>query len=227
VHNPAVLALVLLVVSIGLTDSLNPTTVAPALFLATERHGAATRIASFTLGVFAVSLVGGLLVVIGPGQLLLHALPHPGPRAKHIAELVGGAGLLALAVALWLGRHHVTRRISSSTKGGRGIGATFLLGAGIMAVELPTAFPYFAAIAAIVASDVALSAQILLLVLFNVAFVVPLLAILAIRVVAGERASRTLERLGGWLRRQAASFVAVLLGLLGAVAVAIGLVGLV
>jgi len=221
-----VLTLTLLVVSIGLTDSLNPTTVAPAVFLATERH-AATRIASFTLGVFAVSFTGGLLVVIGPGQLLLDALPHPGPHAKHIAELIGGAILLALAVALWVGRHHVAKRISRSTKRGGGIGAAFGLGAGIMAVELPTALPYFAAIAAIVASDAALSAQVLLLLVFNVAFVTPLLAILAIRTLAGDRASRTLERLGGWLRRQAATFVAALLGLLGAAAIAVGMIGLI
>ena len=221
------LALTLLVLSIGLTDSLNPTTVAPAVFLATERHPA-TRIASFTLGVFAVSFAGGLLVVIGPGQLLLDALPHPGPNAKHIEELISGAILLALAVALWVGRHQVAKRISSSTKRrAGGIGAAFVLGAGIMAVELPTALPYFAAIAAIVASDAALSAQILLLLVFNVAFVTPLLAILAIRTLAGDRASRTLERLGGWLRRQAATFVAALLGLLGAAAIAVGMIGLI
>ena len=126
-----------------------------------------------------------------------------------------------------MGRRHVAKRISRSTKRGGGIGAAFGLGAGIMAVELPTALPYFAAIAAIVASDAALSAQVLLLLVFNVAFVTPLLAILAIRTLAGDRASRTLERLGGWLRRQAATFVAALLGLLGAAAIAVGMIGLI
>ena len=54
-----------------------------------------------------------------------------------------------------------------------------LLGATITAVELPTAFPYFAAIAAIVGSGVGPARQVILLLLFNVCFVLPLLVIVA------------------------------------------------
>ena len=52
------LRLIGLVISIGLADSLNPTTIAPALYLATADH-ARTRLIEFTLGVFAVYLIGG------------------------------------------------------------------------------------------------------------------------------------------------------------------------
>ena len=47
------LRLIGLVISIGIADSLNPTTIAPALYLATAEH-ARGRLIQFTAGVFAV-----------------------------------------------------------------------------------------------------------------------------------------------------------------------------
>jgi cytochrome c biogenesis protein CcdA len=101
------------------------------------------------------------------------------------------------------------------------------LGAGIMAVELPTALPYFAAIAAIVASHLHLAIQIALLVLYNVAFVAPLLALLAARQLAGERAVARLDGIGRWLRERGAMLLAGLFALCGVVVGAVGIAGLV
>jgi len=60
----------LLVASIGAADSLNPSTVGPALLLATA-HKPVQALASFTAGVFLVPFVAGALVILGPGELLL------------------------------------------------------------------------------------------------------------------------------------------------------------
>ena len=57
-----------IVISIGLADSLNPTTIAPALYLASGERPR-ERVTEFTLAVFAVYLVGGLMIALGPGQL--------------------------------------------------------------------------------------------------------------------------------------------------------------
>ena len=51
--------------------------------------------------------------------------------------------------------------------------SSWVLGASITAVELPTAFPYFAAIAAIVGANVGPVRAVSLLFLFNVCFVLP------------------------------------------------------
>lgn len=56
--------------------------------------------------------------------------------------------------------------------------------------------PYFAVIAAIVASSASVPLEIGLLALYNVAFVLPLLTILVVLLVAGERADRWLEKAG-------------------------------
>jgi cytochrome c biogenesis protein CcdA len=217
-----VLALLLLVVSVGLADAINPTTLAPALLLATAPEGA-KAVGRFTLGVFAVSLAGGLVLLLGPGQLILSALPHPSAHTKAVAEVVGGVLLLGLATLTWIHRDRIASRLAKedddskpSDRGALG------LGAGVMAIELPTALPYFAAIAAILASPFALGAQIALVVLYNVAFVAPLLALVVARRLAGEEAAARLERVGAWLRLRAPAVVAALLALLGVVVGAVG-----
>ena len=95
-----------------------------------------------------------------------------------------------------------------------------------MVVELPTAFPYFAAIAAIVASGRGDLAQFLLLVLFNVAFVVPLLGILGVRALAGERGRRRLEAWRARLDRRAGELIPAVLAVIAAVLLLVGGVGL-
>jgi cytochrome c biogenesis protein CcdA len=215
-----VLALILLVISVGLADSINPTTLAPAFLMATAPDGA-KAVARFTLGVFAVSLAGGLVLLLGPGQLILSALPHPGAHAKAVAETVGGALLLALATLTWIHRDRIASRLSKEHDEPSDRGA-LALGAGLMAIELPTALPYFAAIAAVLASPFSLGAQIALVVLYNVAFIAPLLVLLVARELAGEKAAARLERLGAWLRLRAPAAIAVLLALLGLVVGAVG-----
>ena len=105
---------------------------------------------------------------------------------------------------------------------GRGLA----LGAGISLVELPTAFPYFTAIAAIVASDQAVPQQIGLLVLFNMAFVLPVLAILLVVLAFGSRADRVLGRASDWLQREWPVLLAVLGLVVGVAILSVGVLGL-
>jgi cytochrome c biogenesis protein CcdA len=95
-----------------------------------------------------------------------------------------------------------------------------------MAVELPTALPYFAAIAAILASKFSLATQIVLVVVYNVAFVAPLIALILVREFAGEKASARIEQVGAWLRVKGPVVIAALLALLGVVVAVVGLVHL-
>jgi cytochrome c biogenesis protein CcdA len=184
------LRVTILVITIGLADSLNPTTIAPALYLAAGRD-ARRQVGQFTLGVFAVYLLGGLIIALGPGQLLLSLVPHPDREDRYVIETVVGVALIVTAAFLWGYRHRLIRRKVPVPKSeGR---SSAILGATITAVELPTAFPYFAAIAAVVGSGLGLLRQVVLLVLFNVCFVLPLLAIFATVALAGDRAKARLE----------------------------------
>jgi cytochrome c biogenesis protein CcdA len=193
-----VIRLISIVASIGIADSLNPTTIAPALYLASH-HAPRREVARFTLGVFLVYLLGGAVIALGPGQLLLSLLPHVNHRVTHVVEVLVGVAMVGGSLLLWRRRGDLSRR-KLPTPGGSAHSST-LLGATIMAFELPTAFPYFGAIAAIISSGLGPARQMVLLVLFNLCFVAPLLIIVATLWLAGERAAEILERWRDFLQR--------------------------
>jgi cytochrome c biogenesis protein CcdA len=218
------LSLIVLVLSVGLADSLNPSTVGPALYLAASGNRV-LKVTQFTVGVFGVNLLAGVLLTIGPGRLLLSLVPHPRGTVKHVIELVAGLVLLVAAVALWQSRRNLAHRQLPMSSGAGG--SALVAGASIAAVELPTAAPYFAAIAAILASSATLVQEIVLVVLFNLAFVLPLLAIIAVLLLAGQRANDWLEAGADWLQRRWPVILATLLLLVGAVLTVLGGAGLI
>ena len=201
------------VITIGLADSLNPTTIAPALYLATEEEPL-SRVTEFTVAVFIVYLAGGVLIALGPGQLLLSLVPKPSHEARYILEILAGAAMLVATVLLWTHRDRLARRPPPEMKAeGK---SSAILGATITAVELPTAFPYFAAIAAIVGSGVDPARQVSLLVLFNLCFVLPLVVIAGTLLLTGARQilQRRWPLLLAGLALLAGTFV-ILLGITG------------
>lgn len=183
--------LIAVVISIGIADSLNPTTVGPALILATGERPR-RRVLEFTLGVVAVELAGGLAIVLGPGRLLVGLIPRPHHIASHIVECAVGLAMLVGAALLWRHRGRLTRVDHLSVRVQRLSGAT--LGAVIAALELPTAFPYFAAISAILVSHTGIVGKVLLVALFNLCFVFPLLVVAATLWLAGSHAEPMLAR---------------------------------
>jgi cytochrome c biogenesis protein CcdA len=219
------LRLIGLAVSIGLADSLNPTTIAPALYLASGQRGRARRnVAEFTFGVFAVYLIGGAVIALGPGQLLLALIPKPGREARLILETVVGAALIAGSLVLWHHRDRVAeRKLPQPKSEGR---SSAILGATITAIELPTAFPYFAVIAAIVGSGIDPARQLLVLLLFNLCFIAPLLGILATLTFAGSHADRLLAIGRNFLQRNWPLILSGLMFLAGLFVVLLGVTGL-
>ncbi len=213
-----------LVISVGLADSMNPSTIVPALYLATGEC-AKRDLIQFTLGVGGTYLVGGILLVVGPGEALLALVPHPGATARYILEIVAGVVVLAGGVVLLLRRHRLTDRQLPQPKPGR-TNSAFLLGAGIMAVELPTAFPYFAVVAAVVGSGLNIGGRILLIVIFNVCFVLPLLGILATVVFAGDQAGPILIRGRNFLQRRWPILLAILALVAGVFVTVLGVTGI-
>jgi cytochrome c biogenesis protein CcdA len=212
-----------LVISIGLADSLNPTTIAPALYLAAGDR-ARRQVAQFTAAVFAVYLVGGLAVALGPGQLLLAIVPKPGRHLGYVLEIVAGVAMLAGAALLWGYRNRLAGS-SAPEINPRGRSSA-ILGATITAVELPTAFPYFAAIAAVVGADVGVARTIFLLVVFNVCFVAPLLVIMGVLTFAGPDAQIVLTRGREWLEARWPTVLAVLALVAGVIVTLLGVTGL-
>lgn len=212
-----------LVITVGLADCMNPSTIAPALYLATGQS-AKRDLVQFILGSAGIYLVGGALIVVGPGQALLALVPHPAALTRYILETIAGTVVLIGGLILWRRRHRLgTRPLPAPRTGGRG---PFVLGATIMLVELPTAFPYFAVIAAVVGSGVNVGGQLVLIVIYNVCFALPLLAILATVVFAGDRAGPLLARGRDFLQRRWPVLLAGLLIVAGAFVTVLGVTGI-
>jgi len=211
-----------IVITIGLADSLNPSTIAPALYLSAQPKGR-NALAQFTAGVFIVYFLGGLLIALGPGRLVLALVPHPSIVVWHVLEVLAGVALWVVAALLWVHRERLgQKQLPTFSSKGR---ASWLLGATITAVELPTAFPYFAAIAAIVASPFGVLQEIFLIFVFNVCFVLPQLVMISALTVAGDRAEIQLLRVSAFLQRRWPVILAVVAGIGGAITIALGATG--
>jgi cytochrome c biogenesis protein CcdA len=128
-----------------------------------------------------------------------------------------GAGLVVLATVLWRLRVRVRAELERvKPREGR---SAIVLGAGIMAVELPTAFPYFAAILAAVESARGAVAETVLVLAYNAVFVAPLVAVFVLsRAAKPDRLTRVAALVHRWAP------VAVPIGVagIGAVLVAVG-----
>jgi cytochrome c biogenesis protein CcdA len=191
---------------LGLADSLNPATIAVAGVLAAGRRPV-PRLLLYTAGTGVTYFLGGLLLVLGPAELLHSLLHHKPGTASYVAEAVVGA--LAVAAGVWLWTRPtgaVQKRVPTDLSPPR----AFLLGAGITLVDLPTALMYFGAIALITDGDLSAPADVGLLVVFNVAYVVPLLGIALVAGTLGPRAEPLLARLRDFVARWGHRLLAVL-----------------
>jgi cytochrome c biogenesis protein CcdA len=216
-------SLVVVALTVGLADSLTPETIGPALYLATAKRPVRS-VLEFTVGVFVVQFVVGLALTSGLGRWLLSLVPNPQGTARHVIEFVAGVLLLVCAVVLWLGRKRLAGRELPMVSGG---GSAFVTGASITAVGMPTAAPYLAVVAGIVASGSSIPAQISLILLYNLAFVAPLIGVLAILLFAGERAGPLLTSAGSWLQREWPAVLAGLLLVIGSILLLLGAAGLI
>jgi cytochrome c biogenesis protein CcdA len=217
------LTLVLLAGAVGLVDSLNPSTVLPALLLATRDHPARGAL-SFACGIGAVNLLGGVALLAGPGQVLGRLVPRLGASAQHLAELVVGAALLAAAIAAWYARARIRKR--SARAGAVGGRAPLLLGATIAILDLPTAVPYFGVVATLTAARPSLPVEAVALCAFNLAFLAPVLAIALIARISSSSLVPFRNTIRALVLEHAGAVVAGILTVAALVLLVIGALGI-
>lgn len=214
------LSIALLVVSLAVADALNPVTIAVALYLATGNH---SRVVLFLAGVFGVYLLGGAALLLGPGQLLGTAVSSSSTPALHTASLVIGATLVIAALVIMRRGHteSLTARVTRLSPR-----SALMLGIIVTAIDLPTAFPYFAAIAALANSSVPIAGQVALLAGFDLIYVLPLIIIAVLPVLAGRRWQAIARRVRLALDRFAPRLVGGLTALMGGALIVSGAGGL-
>lgn len=211
----------LLIAGMGLIDSLNPATIAVGVVLGTTERPL-WRLAAYTAGIFAVYFLGGLVLTLGPSELIRTATQRPDSTAFDVVFLV--AGLVAVAFAVWvfLNRKKETKIPDVSMHPG----SALALGAGMTAVDLPTAFPYFAAIVAIIGEGLTAPAEIGALLLFNVVYILPIVAIAVVAAVLGNRAAPVLEKVRTFVTRWSPVLLSLLSLVVGLALIFSGVKGL-
>ncbi len=125
----------------------------------------------------------------------------------------------------------VTLSAAARARGGAGAGSRIAdrspvaLGAGIALADLPTALPYLTTMVAVIAATANPGQRVLMVVLYNVCYALPLFGVLAVRAIAAQRAQAVL----GGVRRVADRWGVAVAGLttsgFGGVFLARGILG--
>jgi cytochrome c biogenesis protein CcdA len=211
------------VIAIALADCVNPSLIGGELFVATGEHPRRQTM-TFTVAAFVVTFVLGFALAVGIGDLILSLVPKPGSTVKYVLIAVAGLVLIFGGAVVWIRRRALVSNTTSVQPERRRPAA--LMGAGIAGLELLTAFPYFAAIAMIVGSNVSDLGKLSLLVLYCVIYTLPLIAIAVVIAIMGERAERTLAPVDLWLSSHWPVVVAPLTAAFGIGVLAFGIVQL-
>ena len=197
--------LLLVLTPIGLLDS---TSIVPLclVFLIALLAGPRPLLASslHLAGVFAVYFGCGLLLLFGLqaafDEINAYAvrLWNDPNTEELILQIV--LGLVACAFALRLAKPRKTQPDRTAAAGMTPVQA-FVAGAGLTIVGMPGAVPYFAAIDLILRADGTLPQQVSALFFYNLVFVAPLAAIVALRLSLGQRSVGVLNRVKGFFDR--------------------------
>jgi Sap, sulfolipid-1-addressing protein len=213
--------LALTIVAIALPDCLNPSLIGGELLVATRPHPRRAT-AAFTVGAWAITFLFGLALALGLGDLILALVPKPNATVKYGLITAAGFVMVLGAVIIVVRRNSLAASEPAHQRHGTH-GSPALLGAGLAAAELLTAFPYFAAIALIVGSGVSNAGKLSLVVLYCVVYMFPPIAIAVVIGVMGDRAERVLRPAGEWLTTHWPLVVGPVTGVIGAGVLAFGI----
>lgn len=197
--------------ALALVDSVNPSAIVVTLFLL-SRERASAQVLVYIAAIFLTYLTLGVMMMLGIDALLSSLGRVGGGRAGLIVE--GGAGLAMLVYALRAPASAETApQVGPSA---RTFAALVLLGITVTAMELPTALPYFGAIALLTAAELPLPRWLTLLVIYNAIFVLPPLALLAGHIAFGRRLEARYAALKARLQAGARETMLWIMGLVGA-----------
>ncbi len=150
-------------------DSINPSAIVVTLYLLT-RSEASVQVAVYIVTIFLTYFAVGLLMILGIDAFV----PSIGALLSSPVGLVGqglvGLTLLAYSLTAFPNRTSATPVTPPSARTYAGLA---LLGVTVTAMELPTALPYFGAIAVITSADLPPRQWAPLLGMYNAIFVLP------------------------------------------------------
>jgi len=212
------LELLAYLVPIVIVDAMNPVLAAAVIFaLGTRKpYRAALWV---LLGWFVVYFVAGVGLAAGL-ERLTGRLASPQP-IDFVIQTPIALGLIWFAYKSARDSEQSTAGKQVPQAGGSSHTLSafsgFVLGATINLVGLPFAIPYFAAIDQMLKVDLSVVEAMLVLALYNLAYILPFAALALLRFIYRDQADELFARINTWLEKAAAVIMPVMLFLIGAV----------
>lgn len=194
---------------IALLDSINPSAIVVTLQLL-SRRAPLGAILAYVGAVFLTYTSVMVLLVLGLTALLAPLTAFFATTAANVGLAVLGAGMLAYALFSKNPKDSPQRppmRLSAGTAGG-----LFLLGVTVTLAELPTALPLVGAVGLLTSANLSAAAWVVLVLVYNVIFVLPPLLLTFGYRWLGDRAGEALQKR---LTRGAKETMLWILGIVG------------
>ena len=196
--------------ALALVDSINPSAIVVTLYLLSGGRAPA-QIVVYVAAIFLTYLTLGVMMMSGIDALLPSLETVGSGRLGLIVQ-----GLIGLALLLYAIRAPATARAAPRVEpSANSYAALALLGVTVTTMELPTAVPYFGAIALLTTADLPIARWLPLLVLYNAIFVLPPVLLLVGHIVFGGRLDARYADLRGQLQAGARETMLWILGLVG------------
>ena len=155
-------------IALALVDSINPSAIVVTLYLLSRGRGPA-QVITYIAAIFLTYLALGAMMLLGIDALLPSSIITGNARLRFIVP-----GLIGLAMLVYAIRAPATAGSAPRVEpGATSYAALAVLGVTVTTLELPTAMPYFGAVALLTSADLLITEWLPLLVLYNAIFVLP------------------------------------------------------
>jgi cytochrome c biogenesis protein CcdA len=196
--------------ALALVDSINPSAIVVTLYLLSGGRMPA-QIVVYVAAIFLTYLTLGVMMMSGIDALLPSLETMGSGRLGLTVQ-----GLVGLAMLLYAIRAPTTARSAPRVEPtASSYAALALLGVTVTTLELPTALPYFGAIALLTTADLPMARWLPLLLLYNVIFVLPPVLLLVGHVALGRRLDARYVNLRERLQAGARETMLWILGFVG------------
>lgn len=201
------------VLALALLDSINPSALAVTIYLLITSRPYTARVLTYIAAIFCTYLTIGVAMMLGLDAVLGWAGDLLESPVVYGAQGIIGGAMLIYAIAAPDPKIEDVPQTRVATRSGL-IGIA-LLGVTITAVELVTAFPYFGAIGILTREGLSLPEWLPVLIMYNVIFVLPPLALLTIYRLFGQRLEERFRRLIPRLNKEARVTMLWIIGIVG------------
>jgi len=182
--------LLISLIPLAAIDSLNPTTTALHVYLLITPNPLVRSI-TFILGIIAGYWTAGLLIALGFSKVIANLINSGGQFIYAIQFIIG---IILIIVGLKLNQSFGQQRTIKHPKSLKPM-STFFLGVIAILWDIPTALPYIIAIERIVGAKISLLKLMSLLGFYNLIFVLPLIILLWIYIIMGNKSTVVLKRI--------------------------------